>query len=150
MSEKKARNPIWWILGFSGTAIMLLLASSYHGWNARNRPPLISGSWYMDELQTEEIEHIYVKFSQSGGFEFDGDTGYGMRWRFSNGKLFLRSWRLKSESELARRVTNTTLYSWFADADETKYTTEISEDGSVLTLIAEDHGPHLRFRRVKP
>ncbi len=148
MTEKKARNSIWWILGLTGTAIIVFLAFSYQDWNARNRPEFISGRWYMDDLRTGEIENRLVTFSPSG--EFDGDTEYGMRWRFTDNILLLRSWRLNDESQLARQLTDTTLYSWFADADEAPFAAEFSENGSVLTIALENSDIKHRLHREKP
>jgi hypothetical protein len=148
MNEKRERNPIWWILGISVSAIVVLLAFSYSDWNSRNRPPLVSGRWYMDDLRTDEIEKRLVTFSPSG--EFDGDTAYGMRWRLADNRLQLRSWRLNDESPLARELTDTTLYSWFADADEALFSAEFSEDGSVLTIALENSEIKHRLRREKP
>ena len=65
MTEKKARNSIWWILGLTGTAIIVFLAFSYQDWNARNRPEFISGRWYMDDLRTGEIENRLVKIGRA-------------------------------------------------------------------------------------
>ena len=132
----------------ASTAIIVLLAFSYRGWNARNRPTLVSGRGYMDDLRTEEIENRLVTLSPSG--YFDGDTDYGIRWRFADNRLLLRSWRLNDESPLARQLTDTTLYSWFADADEPLFAAEFSEDGSVLTIALENSEIKHRLRREKP
>ena len=149
MTVKKARNPIWWIIAFSGAVVFVLHALSYRGWNSRNRPPLVSGSWYIDDLRTEEIENRLVTFASSG--DFDGDPSYGMRWRYENNKLWLRAWRLNGESELTRQLTNTTIYSWYLDTNEFPFATKFSSDDSVLTLADPDNGNLVhRLTRAKP
>lgn len=148
MSVKQKRNLVWWILVLYAIAVVVMLIISYRGWNARNRPPMVAGSWYLDDLRTDEEENSLVTFSSSG--EFDGDSTFGVRWSYRDGKIFFRTWRLEDESQFARVVTNTTLYSWIAETDEFPLTAEFSDDGSVLTLIAEDEGPRCRLRRANP
>lgn len=148
MSFKQRRNPVGWLVGLCAIAVAVMLIVSYRGWNARNRPSIIAGAWYLDDLRTDEDEKSLVTFYSSG--EFDGDSTFGCRWRYRDGKVFFRTWQLSGESKLAKTVTNTTLYSWIAETDEFPLTAEFTEDGSVLTLISEDTGPRCRLRRLNP
>lgn len=148
MNAQTKQNRLPWILGFCAITVAIMLVSIYCGWNARNRPPMIAGSWHLDDLRTDVVENSLVTFSSLG--EFDGDSAFGSRWTYRDGKIFFRTWRLKDESSLARAVTNTTLYSWIAETDEFPLTADFNEDGSVLTLTAEDTGPRCVLRRVRP
>ncbi len=89
------------------------------------------------------------KFALNFFFFGDGDAEFGNRWSYRDGKIFIRSWRLNDESTIARILTDTTFYSWFAETEEFPLIAELNSDGSVLTLIAEDTGPRCVLRRVK-
>jgi hypothetical protein len=108
---------------------------------------MIAGSWYLDDLRTETVESSLVTFSSLG--KFDGDSEFGTRWTFRDGKIYFRSWRLNDRSSVARFVTDTTLYSWFTETNEFPLTAVLSEDGSVLTLTSEETGPRCELRRAK-
>ena len=95
------RKTCAWVLA-SLVAVVFVAAVLYgRAWNARNRPPILVGTWYHDDLRTEERENAILTFSQVGEFNYD-DT-FGMRWRFSDGKLFIRYWGLDLRSKLARK-----------------------------------------------
>lgn len=130
--------------------LLVLLGMSYRNWNARNRPPLITGNWYLDRLDTDEIENNFVTFSTTG--EFIADENYGMRWQYRDGSLYFRSWRLNDESWLTQQLTNTAIYAYFIKADWHPLQAEFSEDDTVMTLIADDTDPRnrLRLRRSSP
>ncbi len=138
---------VWWSLGLCAFTIVIMCVSFYRGWNTRNRPPIIAGSWYLDDLRTDKVENSLVTFSSLG--QFDGDYAYGTRWSYRDGKVFFRTWRLNNDSSIARILTDTTLYSWFAETDELPLIAELNSDGSVLTLTAEDTGPRCVLRRGK-
>lgn len=148
MRTKPKRSLILCIVGSCTVLVIVLLTIVYRGWNARNRPALVAGTWYLDDLRTDEDENSLVTFSPAGAF--DGDDDFGSRWRYADGRIFFRTWQLNDESKLARQVTNTTLYSFFADTDEFSLRADFSEDGSIVTLVAEDSGPRCRLRRAKP
>ena len=148
MSIQQKRSRLWWFIVLSTTCVAVLLIVSYLGWNSRTRPPSISGVWYLDDLRTSEEESQLVTFSATG--EYKGDTGFGTRWSYRDGKIYFRTWQLEDASPLNRMISNTTLYSWFAETDEFPLTAQFSEDGLVLTLIAEGEGPRCRLRRADP
>ncbi len=148
MSLKRKQISIWRILALSAIPIVLMLILSYRGWNARNRPPAVAGSWYLDDLRTDEDESALVTFSPTG--EYDGDATFGVRWRYRDGRVFFRTWQVDDDSQTSQMLTNTTLYSWIVGADEFSLKAEFGEDGSVLTLVSEDDGPRCRLRRVAP
>lgn len=147
MATNRKKNRVYWCLGICASAIAMLFALFYHGWNAHSRPSMIAGTWYLDDLRTDSVESFVIHFSSSG--DFDDDPAFGQRWSYRNGKMYFRTWRLNDETKIARILSNTTLYSWFAKTDEFPLTAEFSEDGAVLTLTAEDTGPRCVLRRVK-
>ena len=147
MFVPQKQNRVWLIPLVCALTSVIILVSFYRGWNTRHRPPMIAGSWYFDDLRTGKVENSIVTFSSLG--EFDGDSAFGCRWSYRDGKIFFRTWRLNEESNIARTLTDTTLYSWFAETDEFPLIAEFNSDGSAMTLIAEDTGPRCMLRRVK-
>lgn len=127
--------------------LLLLVAGSYWGWSASNRPSFISGVWLLDDLRTEGDDASIVAFSPNGIFD-DGEKQFGCRWRHKDGQLFFRTWKTSENSLVGRSLQNSTFYSWFAKSNEFSLRVEFSEGGNVMTLTPDGEGPRCRLRRA--
>ena len=152
MSHSRSHSRRTRIRVITAIAIVMVLAligfGAYWSSYVRQRPSLISGVWLMDDLRTEGDDASKVIFFPSGVYD-DGVGEFAGRWRYSNGRLYLRTWKTDPNSSLARALQDTTIYSWFADTYEFSLRVEIIEDGKVMTLTADGEGPRARLRRPK-
>lgn len=134
------------VLAAASAVILFAAAATLWAWNARQRPSSISGAWLLDDLRTQGDDASLVTFSGSG--VFDGDREFATRWRYREGRLYLRTWKIDPHSPVMNAMQDTALYSWFTDAQEFSLGVELSKDGNVMTLSAEGEGPRCRLRRV--
>ncbi len=129
---------------------ILLLVVTYivqqHHSMTQNQPAMIVGTWYFDDFKTEAVESSLVAFSSLG--DFDGDAAFGCRWKYRDGKIYFRSWRLKNESRLSRFLSNSILYSWVAETEEYPLSVDFNDDQTIMTLTAEGEGPRGVLRRA--
>lgn len=130
----------------TASVLALIGAGTYWAWDVRQRPSLISGVWLLDDLRTSGDDVSVVFFSPNG--VLGGDPEFGSRWRYGDGRLYFRTWKVDRRSQLMSAMQDTAIYSWFADAQEFSLGVELSEDGKVMTLTAEGEGPRCRLRRA--
>lgn len=136
------------VAAFATASVLALIgAGTYWSWNVRQRPSSISGVWLLDDLRTAGDDASLVTFSSNGAY--DGDRQFAARWRYENGRLSFRTWRIDEPSTLLGAMQDTAVYSWFSDTQEFSLGVELSEDGKVMTLTADGEGPRCRLRRAE-
>ncbi len=146
MIGRKRQKKYWWIVGIGLLALVVTYIVRQYQSMSQNQPAMIVGTWYFDDLRTEAVEGSLVTFSSFG--DFDGDAAFGCRWKYRDGKIYFRNWRLKNDSRLSIFLTNSLLYSWVAETEEYPLSVDFNDDQTVMTLTAEGSGPRGVLRRA--